>query len=44
VNDIRRALEDPPRKIAQNSGVEGAVVVNKVREGKAISSAPRVPM
>jgi chaperonin GroEL len=33
VNIIRRALEEPLRQIAQNSGVEGAVVVNKVREG-----------
>src|SRR3954470_10235065 len=35
VNIIRRALEEPLRQIAQNSGVEGAVVVNNVREGKA---------
>jgi chaperonin GroEL len=35
VNIIRRALEEPLRQIAQNSGVEGAVVVNKVREGEA---------
>ena len=34
VNVLRRALEEPLRQIAQNSGVEGAVVVNKVREGK----------
>jgi chaperonin GroEL len=34
VNIIRRALEEPLRQIAQNSGVEGAVTVNKVREGK----------
>jgi len=34
VNIVRRALEEPLRQIAQNSGVEGAVVVNKVREGK----------
>jgi chaperonin GroEL len=34
VNILRRALEEPMRQIAQNSGVEGAVVVNKVREGQ----------
>jgi chaperonin GroEL len=34
VNIIRRALEEPLRQIAQNCGVEGAVVVSKVREGK----------
>jgi chaperonin GroEL len=34
VNIIRRALEEPMRQIAQNGGDEGAVVVNKVREGK----------
>jgi chaperonin GroEL len=33
VNIIRRALEEPLRQIAQNGGVEGAVVVNKVRQG-----------
>src|SRR5450631_4196817 len=31
---IRRAIEEPLRQIAQNGGDEGAVVVNKVREGK----------
>jgi chaperonin GroEL len=34
VNIICRALEEPLRQIAQNAGAEGAVVVNKVREGK----------
>jgi chaperonin GroEL len=34
VNIIRRAIEEPLRQIAQNGGCEGAVVVNKVREGK----------
>ena len=33
-NIIRRALEEPLRQIAQNGGDEGAVVVNRVREGK----------
>ena len=31
---IRRAIEEPLRQIARNAGVEGAVVVQKVREGK----------
>jgi len=31
---IRRAIEEPMRWIAQNGGVEGSIVVNKVREGK----------
>ncbi|MEO8182820.1 MAG: chaperonin GroEL [Deltaproteobacteria bacterium] len=33
VKIIRRALEEPLRQMAQNGGVEAAVVVNKVREG-----------
>ncbi|MDR2130637.1 MAG: chaperonin GroEL [Odoribacteraceae bacterium] len=31
---IKRAIEEPLRQIASNAGVEGAVVVSKVREGK----------
>ena len=31
---IKRAIEEPLRQIAANAGVEGAVVVNKAREGK----------
>jgi chaperonin GroEL len=31
---IQRALEEPLRQIAENSGLEGSVVVNKVREMK----------
>ena len=31
---IHRALEEPVRQIAENSGLEGSVVVNKVRELK----------
>ena len=31
---VKRAIEEPLRQIAFNAGVEGAVVVNKVREGK----------
>jgi chaperonin GroEL len=34
VSILRRAIEEPLRQIAQNSGAEGAVVVNKVREGE----------
>jgi chaperonin GroEL len=34
VNIIRRALEEPLRQIAHNSGVEAAVTVNAVRDGK----------
>jgi chaperonin GroEL len=34
VNILKRALEEPIRQIAANAGVEGAIVVNKVREGK----------
>ena len=32
---VQRAIEEPLRQIARNAGVEGAVVVQKVREGKA---------
>ncbi len=32
---IRRAIEEPLRQIVANAGKEGAVVVQKVREGKA---------
>jgi chaperonin GroEL len=35
VTIIRRALEEPLRQIANNSGVEGAVAVDKVRNGEA---------
>jgi chaperonin GroEL len=31
---IRRALEEPIRQIANNAGVEGSIVVEKVRTGK----------
>ncbi len=33
-NIVRRALEEPCRKIAQNAGVDGSVVIRKVLEGK----------
>ena len=31
---VRRAIEEPLRQICRNAGLEGAVVVNKVREGE----------
>jgi chaperonin GroEL len=34
VTIVRRALEEPLRQIVQNAGKEGAVIVEKVREGK----------
>jgi len=34
VDIIRRALEEPLRQIVQNCGLEGAVYVQKVKEGK----------
>ncbi len=34
VTIVRRALEEPLRQIAQNAGMEGAVIVGKVREGE----------
>ena len=34
VNIIKRAIEEPMRQIAHNGGIEGSVVVNKVKEGK----------
>ncbi|MES2773287.1 MAG: chaperonin GroEL [Bacteroidota bacterium] len=32
---VRRALEEPLRQIVANCGIEGSVVVQKIREGKA---------
>jgi len=34
VQIIKRACEEPCRQIAQNAGKEGAIIVNKIREGK----------
>ena len=31
---LRRALEEPLRQIVENAGLEGSVVVNKVKQGK----------
>jgi chaperonin GroEL len=33
VSIIRRSIEEPLRQISANAGVEGSIVVNKVREG-----------
>ena len=35
IDIVKRAIEEPLRQIASNAGVEGAVVVQKVREGNA---------
>jgi chaperonin GroEL len=32
VGIVRRALEQPPRSIAENAGIDGAVVVNKIQK------------
>jgi chaperonin GroEL len=32
---VKRALEEPLRQIVENAGMEGSVVVNKVKDGKA---------
>lgn len=34
VTIIKKALEEPIRQIAENAGVEGSIVVNKVKDGK----------
>ena len=34
VNIVKRSVEDPARQIANNAGLEGSVVVEKVKEGK----------
>ncbi len=34
VNILRRSLEEPLRQIAQNAGVEGSIVLEKVKAGK----------
>jgi chaperonin GroEL len=33
-NIVKRALEEPIRRIAENAGVEGSIVVQRVKEGK----------
>ena len=32
---VAKAIEEPLRQIAANAGVEGSVIINKIREGKA---------
>jgi chaperonin GroEL len=34
INIVRRAVEEPMRRIAENAGVDGAIVVDKVKGGK----------
>ena len=34
IDIIRRAIEEPLRQICENAGVEGSIVVQKVKEGK----------
>ncbi|MCD6598825.1 MAG: chaperonin GroEL, partial [Bacteroidales bacterium] len=34
VQIIKRALEEPVRQIAENAGVEGSIVVQRIKEGK----------
>ena len=36
---IKRALEEPLRQIVENAGLEGSVVVNKVKEGESFKSS-----
>ena len=35
IHIVARAIEEPLRQIAANAGVEGSVIINKIREGKA---------
>ncbi len=35
VNIVRRALEEPMRQIVANAGIEGSIILQKVKEGKA---------
>lgn len=32
---VKRAIEEPLRQICQNAGIEGSIIVQKVKEGKA---------
>ena len=34
IHIVERALEEPLRQIAENAGVEGSVIIQKIREGK----------
>jgi len=44
VQIVRRAIEEPMRQIIRNAGLEGAVIVGKVREGKDDSATTRRPI
>jgi len=35
LNILKRAIEEPVRQIAENAGIDGAVVVQKVKESEA---------
>ena len=35
IHIVARAIEEPLRQIAANAGVEGSVIINKIREGKS---------
>jgi chaperonin GroEL len=37
VNIIKRAVEEPLRMIAQNAGVEGSIVVQKIKENSSVN-------
>lgn len=34
INIVARSIEEPLRQIAENAGVEGSVIIQKIREGK----------
>jgi len=34
INIVKRALEEPIRQIVENAGIEGSIVVQKIKEGK----------
>jgi len=36
VRILRRALEEPVRRIAENAGIDGAIVISKVEESKGV--------
>ena len=34
IHIVARAIEEPLRQIARNAGVDGSVIIQKIREGK----------
>ena len=38
INILKRAIEEPVRQIAQNAGIDGAVVVQKIKDEKVIEN------